>query len=247
MKTNNNFQNGKINNNQGTLVKVNNTKLLTMLLVNANKYIKNDVLNLTGVSYLTAFSPSDLKAILESEDYLQKSRIFNLGKIRIYIIVNDDLEFQKEIIENNGICVAEFWRIHISALASTEFLNDSLNNYANGLEYVNNLFYFQNEKWHDLEEIFSKNNIKLSAGSNTRRQFLSPLEHKFSIILNCLGITLDNIITSFWMQNKIISENKKAKRILSKKENSINDDNQDQNNQEDKINNKNNLARNSKN
>src|SRR5271154_3037929 len=72
--------------------------------------------------------------------------------------------------------------------------------------------------------MLAANNITLTAGSNTRRQFLSPIEYKFSLILISLGFSLEDISKFFLIYEQYDKHLKnlviiKQKRLASKKSN----------------------------
>jgi hypothetical protein len=114
--------------------------------------------------------------------------------ILVYVTKSEYRSYDVKLLEypnsNRGIyiIIVRFDKLFDSEFRQRDFVFSNL---------YKTIFIFEDVSWSDVCLQFKTKNIIVSGGTDTKKHILSPIEYKFSIYLNGLGITTNDIINSF--------------------------------------------------
>ena len=178
--------------------------LLSKDLINSNPII-------SGISFPMYIEFSEFYDLLYRDpNFRSKLNIFSVSKTRIIYVVEN---YSKDLLKDQfvklydgsiNIVNDDFTSpviIEVKEITYNDLINNKqiieLLNLESSTEFNKTLFFFEERTWSKIKEMLSNKNISLTVGSNTRRQFLSPIEYKFSLFLMCIGFSLEKISRTF--------------------------------------------------
>ena len=179
--------------------------LASFCLLSKNLGISDPII--TGISFPIFETFSGLYEIMKNDpQFRSKFSLFTMNKTRIINVVeaenlsnNAELLFEDIYSINNDVDSPVLFQV--ITISYLDLINNKdimyLLTSENASEFGQHIFYFENCTWIKIKNMLAANNITLTVGSNTRRQFLSPIEYKFSLFLICLGFTLEDISKFF--------------------------------------------------
>jgi hypothetical protein len=182
-------------------------KHLLVSLTLLSKDLKKSDPVFSGISFPMHVEFWELFEILLSDpNFRAKFSLFSLPKTRIIHVIENykeglETELNHRTINSNfddqsSPVIIEAIEITYKDLINNKQIIEILNP-ENASEFNQTLFFFEDCTWIKIKDMLASNNITLTVGSNTRRQFLSPIEYKFSLFLMCLGISLEEISKTF--------------------------------------------------
>jgi hypothetical protein len=225
MKNNKNIPMVQTTNLQGQIESPHKNLLASFFLFSKN-IINSDPI-ISGISFPIFLSFSELYENMKNDQkFRAQLSLFTMNKIRLINVVensqvNDEFLFEDIYSindESSSPLIIEVITISYLDLVNNKQIIDILNS-DNAAEFNQHLFFFETCTWTSLTEMLANNYITLTVGSNTRRQFLSPIEYKFSLILMCLGFTLEYISKTFLNYEQYDKQQKKLLKTPNKKEN----------------------------
>jgi hypothetical protein len=211
-------------------IQITQKHLLASLSLLSKDLLKSDPI-ITGISLPMILEFYEFyEILLNDQHFREKLNLFSVNKTRIIHVIENYEEkitkFEGPIYSNN-FDLSSPVIIEVITITYQDLINNKqIIEILSSEEFNQNLFFFEDCTWLKIKNILSTNNISLTVGANTRRQFLSPIEYKFSLFLMCLGLSLEDITKTFLnyeqydkhQQKLVIKKQKIEKRIEQNKQ-----------------------------